>query len=75
MSAPPDRRRSHRPNPFGCNVGPPSTGTVMVARQTVALGRGHAGKTVTIDVTDTDLVVDCDDGPRTVRRTNHTADP
>jgi hypothetical protein len=45
------------------------TGVVMVARQTVALGRVHAGKTVTIDVTDTDLVVACDDGPRTIRRT------
>jgi hypothetical protein len=51
------------------------TGVVMVARQTVArqtvaLGRGQAGKTVTIDVTDTELVVACDDGPRTARRTN-----
>jgi hypothetical protein len=46
-----------------------TTGVVMVARQTVALGRVHAGKTVTIDVTDTELVVACDDGPRTVRRT------
>jgi hypothetical protein len=43
---------------------------VMVARQTVALGRGYAGQTVTIDGTDTHLVVACDDGPRTVRRTN-----
>jgi hypothetical protein len=39
------------------------TGVVMVARQTIALGRVHAGKTVTIDVTDTNLVVGCDDGP------------
>jgi transposase InsO family protein len=46
------------------------TGVVMVARQTVALGRTDAGKTVTVDVTDTDLVVACDDGPHTVRRTN-----
>jgi hypothetical protein len=45
------------------------TGVVMVARQTVALGRTHAGKTVTVDVTDTDLIVACDDGPHTVRRT------
>jgi hypothetical protein len=29
------------------------TGTITVARQIVALGRTHAGKTVTIDVTDT----------------------
>jgi hypothetical protein len=46
------------------------TGVVMVARQPVALGGTHAGKTVAIDVTDTELVVACDDGPRTVRRTN-----
>jgi hypothetical protein len=46
------------------------TGTVMVARQTIALGRGHAGQTVAIDVTDTHLIVGCDDGPRTIRRTN-----
>jgi hypothetical protein len=47
-----------------------ATGTVMVARQAIALGRLHAGKTVTIDVTDKDLHVACDDGPRTIRRTN-----
>jgi hypothetical protein len=38
--------------------------------KTVALGRVHAGKTVTIDVTETALIVACDDGPRTIRRTN-----
>jgi hypothetical protein len=27
------------------------------------VGRVHAGKTVTIDVTDTELIVACDDGP------------
>jgi hypothetical protein len=48
-----------------------TTGVVMVARQTVALGRVHAGKTVTIDVTDTELVIACDDGPRTFRRTTN----
>ena len=46
------------------------TGTVMVAGQNIALGRVHAGKTVTIDVTDTSLAVECDDGVRTIRRTN-----
>jgi len=45
------------------------TGVVMVARQAVALGRTHAGKTVTVDLTDTDLVGARDDGPRAVRRT------
>ncbi|WP_207229852.1 integrase core domain-containing protein [Krasilnikovia cinnamomea] len=47
-----------------------ATGTVMVARQVLALGRVHAGKTITIDVTDSDLHVACDDGPRTFRRTS-----
>ncbi|MBQ0979105.1 transposase [Micromonospora sp. M61] len=47
-----------------------NSGVVMVVGQKVALGRVHAGKTVTIDVTDTTLTVECDDGPRTFRRTN-----
>jgi transposase InsO family protein len=46
-----------------------ATGTVMVAWQRLALGRVHAGKTITIDVTDTHLTAHCDDGPRTIRRT------
>jgi hypothetical protein len=46
-----------------------NSGVVMVAGQKVALGRVHAGKTVTIDVTDTQLAIHCDDGTRTVRRT------
>ncbi|MBQ0905480.1 hypothetical protein [Micromonospora sp. U21] len=41
----------------------------MVVGQKVALGRIHAGKTVTINVTDTELAIACDDGTRTVRRT------
>ncbi|WP_330468558.1 IS481 family transposase [Micromonospora zamorensis] len=44
-----------------------NSGVVMVVGQKVALGRVHAGKTVTIDVTDTTLTVECDDGPRTFR--------
>jgi hypothetical protein len=40
----------------------------MVAGQKVALGRVHAGNTVTIDVTDTELVIHCDDGTRSLRR-------
>jgi transposase InsO family protein len=47
-----------------------NTGVVMVVGQKVALGRVHAGKTVTIAVADTELTVECDDGPRTFRRTN-----
>jgi hypothetical protein len=46
-----------------------NSGVVMVAGQKVALGRVHAGKTVTIDVTDTQLAIHCDDGTRTIRRT------
>lgn len=42
----------------------------MVVGQKIALGRVHAGKTVTIDVTDTTLTIGCDDGPRTFQRTN-----
>ncbi len=37
------------------------TGVVMVGRRIVALGRVHAGKTITIDVSDTELLVSCDD--------------
>jgi hypothetical protein len=41
----------------------------MVVGQKIALGRVHAHKTVTIDVTDTELTVHCDGGIRTFRRT------
>ena len=41
----------------------------MVAGQKVALGRVHAGATVTLDVSETELVIYCGDGTRTVRRT------
>ncbi|GHJ54723.1 hypothetical protein Nm8I071_40300 [Nonomuraea sp. TT08I-71] len=41
----------------------------MVFGQKVALGRVHAGNTVTINVTDSELAIACDDGIRTVRRT------
>ena len=47
-----------------------NSGVVMVAWQKVALGRVHAGKTITIDVSETELVFHCD-GDRTVRRTNN----
>src|ERR1041385_5168119 len=46
-----------------------NSGVVMVAGQKVALGRVHAGQTVTIDVTDTELAIHCDDGSRTIRPT------
>jgi hypothetical protein len=47
-----------------------NTGVVMVVGQKVALGRVHAGKTVSIAVSDTNLAIECDDRVRTVRRTN-----
>jgi len=42
----------------------------MVAWQKIALGRVHAGKTVTVYAGDSELTVECDDGVRTVRRSN-----
>jgi len=42
----------------------------MVAGQKIALRRVDAGKTVTIDVTDTTLAVERDDGARVFQRTN-----
>ncbi|MET7402585.1 hypothetical protein ABZS66_54805 [Dactylosporangium sp. NPDC005572] len=50
-----------------------NTGTVMVAGQKVALGRVHAGKTITIEVCETELAICCDDGTRTIRRTTDQA--
>ena len=49
-----------------------NTGVVTVAGQKIALGQVHAGRTVTIAVTDTTLTlaIEGDDDPRTFRRTN-----
>ena len=47
-----------------------ATGAVMVAWQKIAVGRVHAGKTVTIKVSDTQVAIECDDGTRIVRRSN-----
>jgi transposase InsO family protein len=46
-----------------------NSGVIMVVGQKIALGRVHAGKTVSVAVTDTELAVECDDGLRTYRRT------
>jgi transposase InsO family protein len=47
-----------------------NTGVIMVAGQKVALGRGHAGRTVAIAVSETTLAIDLPDGEtRVVRRT------
>jgi urease accessory protein UreH len=45
-------------------------GVAMVAWQKISLGRVHAGKTVTIAITQIHLKIDCDDRVRTFRRTN-----
>ncbi|GIF82072.1 hypothetical protein Cba03nite_34210 [Catellatospora bangladeshensis] len=50
-----------------------NNGVIMVVGQKVALGRVHAGKTLTIAVSETHLAVECDDGVRTVRRTTDQA--
>jgi len=47
----------------------------MVVGQKVALGRANAGKTVTFEVTDTDLTAHIDAGPHTLRRTNDQPSP
>jgi transposase InsO family protein len=58
-----------RTEPFPVQRRASNTGVIVIAGQKIALGRVHAGKTVTINVTDTQLVIACDDGPRTVTRT------
>jgi hypothetical protein len=52
-----------------------AAGVIMVAWQRIALSRVHAGRTVTLDVTDTDLAIHRDDGTRTIRRTNNRSVP
>jgi hypothetical protein len=46
-----------------------ATGVIMVTGQKIALGRVHAGKTVTVAATDTHLDITCDDDVGTMRRT------
>ena len=47
-----------------------ATGVIMVAGQTAALGRAHAGQTVTVLVADTTLAIKLGDGDtRVIRRT------
>jgi hypothetical protein len=45
-----------------------ATGTICVCRQTIALGRIHAGRTVTVHVCEHTLAIELDDETRTVRR-------
>jgi transposase InsO family protein len=46
-----------------------TTGTICVCRQTIALGRTHARRTVTVHVSEHTLSIELDDETRTVRRT------
>jgi transposase InsO family protein len=51
-----------------------NTGVIMVAGQKIALGRGHAGQTVSIAVSETTLAIELpDDETRVVRRTTEQA--
>ena len=50
-----------------------ATGLILVCGQNVALGRAHAGQTVTVYVSDTTLAIELDDAEtRVVRRTTTT---
>ncbi|MFP1630075.1 IS481 family transposase [Streptomyces sp. 5K101] len=46
-----------------------TTGTIMVCRQVVSLGRTYAGQTVTVHVTDSTITVELDGQVRVIRRT------
>ncbi|NSL43449.1 IS481 family transposase [Streptomyces sp. 8P21H-1] len=46
-----------------------AVGTVMVCRQVVSLGRPYAGQTVTVQVSDSTIIVELDGQVRLVRRT------
>jgi hypothetical protein len=50
-----------------------ATGVIMVCGQKIALGRTHAGQTVTVAVSDTTLAIELDDAEtRVMRRTTAT---
>jgi hypothetical protein len=50
-----------------------ATGLIMVCGQKIALGRSHAGQTVTVHVSDTTLAIEFDDAEtRVVRSTTTT---
>ena len=48
-----------------------NTGVIMVTGQKIALGRIHAGRTVTVHVAEHTLTIELDDEIRTIRRTNN----
>jgi transposase InsO family protein len=65
-AGPPPRPRSE---PVTVQRRVSATGTICVCRQTVALGRIHAGRTVTVHVCEHTLAIELDDETRTIRRT------
>jgi hypothetical protein len=50
-----------------------ATGVITVCRQHVALGRAHAGRTVSVHVSEHTLAIELGDDTRTVRRTTSLA--
>ena len=65
-AGPPPRPRSE---PVTVQRRVSTTGTICVCRQTVALGRTHAGRVVTVHVAEHTLAIELDDETRTIRRT------
>jgi len=65
-AGPPPRPRSE---PVTVQRRVSATGTITVCRQTVALGRIHGGRIVTIHVCERTLAIELDDETRTIRRT------
>jgi hypothetical protein len=65
-AGPPPRPRSE---PVTVQRRVSATGTITVCRQTVALGRIHAGRIVSVHVCEHTLAIELDDETRTIRRT------
>ena len=57
------------PSRSGCSAAPSATGVIVVCGQKIALGRAHAGQTVTVHVSDTTLAIGFDDAGPAVTRT------
>jgi transposase InsO family protein len=65
-AGPPPRPRSE---PVTVQRRVSATGVICVCRQTVALGRIHAGRIVSVHVSEHTLAIELDDDLRTIRRT------
>jgi hypothetical protein len=67
-AGPPPRPRSE---PVTVQRRVSATGVITVCRQPIALGRVHAGRTISVHVSEHTLAIELDDDEiRTVRRTN-----